>query len=67
MKLLNPVGEETSANTVYEPIISDRNPESNMNSSREGVVKAMKAMKNNKSSGIDDLPAEVSKKNSLFR
>ena len=38
----------------------------NASITREKVVKAMKTIKNNTSSGIDDLPAEVLKNNRLI-
>ena len=63
--MLNPLDTTTSVDD--KPPISEGNTESVLNTSitREEVINAMNAMKNNKSSGIDDLPAEVLKNSIL--
>ena len=65
--LLNPIGEVSCPNKVNHLVPIESNPELDMNASitREEVIKAMKAMKNNKSAGIDNLPVEVIKNNRL--
>ena len=66
-KLLNPVGKVSCPNNVNHSVSIDSNPELDMTASvtREEVVKAMNAMKNNTSAGIDNLPAAVIKNSRL--
>ena len=66
--LLNPLDADTTTSVEDKSPMSEVNTESVLNTSitREEVIKAMNAMKNNKSSGIDDLPAEVLKNSILI-
>lgn len=59
--LLNPKEEDVGLHESNSLRVNDENIELDMNVSitHDEVKKAMYAMKNNKSSGIDDLPAEV--------
>lgn len=61
--LLNPIQDDNDPSQVDSLSVSNEDMELDMNASisRDEVVKAMHAMKNNKSSGIDELPAEVLK------